>query len=385
MNISIFQEHCCGCGECFASCPFDAISMKPNRQGFCYPEVDLNKCKGCSICVESCSYNKDRGHKNTVLSAYAVKHVCGEVRALSRSGGVFTALSDVILHKRGSIYGCRLIGNDEAVHERAITQEGRDAFRGSKYIQSDIKDAFYQVADDLKNGKWVLFSGTPCQVSAVADYCKNYDTSKLILVDVVCHGVPSKRVWKDYLKYIARTKKKAIVGVDFRDKHRFGWSAHRETFSFSDGTTYSDSIFRKLFYAHYILRRDCFSCPYKNLNRAGDITIADCWGITDHYPEFDDNQGVSLVLINSDKGRKIYNQIDDVVQIEVELNKVMQACLEKNWIIPEEYEPFWKYYTNHTFRQVIDRYVDKKEHILIRGKNRVKEIGSKLKRILTER
>jgi len=364
-SIEQFKGHCCGCGECMAICPISAITMKQSANGFLYPQVQSDKCIGCSKCIAHCAFN-NKPLSNSLLKTYAVKHKNENVRAKSRSGGIFTAISDVVLEKGGVVYGCKLIDNARAVHARATTKKERDCFRGSKYIQSETYHLFNNVKEDLKSGLWVLFSGTPCQVNAIKDFCVDVETEKLLLVDIVCHGVPSPLVWSNYLEYIEKKHKKKVFSIDFRDKNKFDWAAHKETFFFEDSTDVSYDIFTQLFYSHTIIRKDCFQCPYKNLNRVGDISIADCWGIAKHYPEFNDNKGVSLVLINSSKGQYFYEQAQGISQIEVDINKLMQAPLRENWGEPINYDEFWKYYHRHSFEKVVNRYVNGKHSVFSR-------------------
>jgi len=373
MNIEIFKNHCCGCGECRAICPIDAITMQINTQGFYYPTVNLEKCVNCSKCVQHCSFNfSNNSQTKETTFAYAVKHTDETVRAASRSGGVFTALSDLIFDSNGVVYGCKLTNCREAVHTRATTKEERNKFRGSKYIQSITHNIFDSVKNDLKNGSWVLFSGTSCQVNAINDYCADVDCSKLLLVDIVCHGVPSPKVWGDYISFIEKANKKKITSVDFRDKVKFGWAAHVETFVFVDSSNYSNDLFKRLFYGHLILRKDCFECPYKTLNRISDITIADCWGIAEHYSDFDDNKGVSLVIINTNKGKNFFEHVKSIESIEVDINKLLQPALEINWHMPKEYDDFWNFYNKHSFKKVIDKFVFKKTSLYRRFKYFIK-------------
>lgn len=357
-NISDYHKHCCGCGECITVCPKHAITMRQNKHGFLYPDVNPHLCVQCGLCLKHCAFNKFQNVAVcTPKTSFAVKHTEETVRRESRSGGVFTALSDWILEQNGVVYGCKLFNNTIARHCRATTAKERDEFRGSKYIQSNTQSVFDAVKEDLKCGRWVLFSGTACQVAAISEYCKNMDCNRLVLVDVVCHGVPSPKVWRDYLRYMEKKVKANVIAVDFRDKKRFGWAEHMETFQFDDGSICSDMVFRKLFYDHYILRPSCFECPYKSLNRVSDITIADCWGIRTHYPDFDDNKGVSLVLVNSPKGQYIYDELRNIEQISVDLEKLMQPCLKENWPKPVDYDDFWEFYHRHSFNKVIKKYV----------------------------
>ncbi len=384
MTITQFQNHCCGCGECEAVCPKNAITMKQNTQGFYYPIIDESKCVDCSLCVKHCTFNQEASEKNTVLAAYAVKHTDEEIRAHSQSGGLFTALSDYALENGGVVYGCELVDCRTAIHTRATTKEERDRFRGSKYIQSQTHGIFESVKSDVESGLWVLFSGTSCQVNAVCDYCRDVDCSKLLLVDIVCHGVPSPKVWQRYVDFMERVHRKKIVAADFRDK-KFGWASHNETFTFEDGTQHNNTIFRRLFYAHYTLRRDCFECPHRNVNRVSDISIADCWGLAEQAPEFNDNKGTSLVLINTEKGRVVYDQLTSLNSMSVDICDYMQPALRMNWDVPADYEDFWEFYRKRSFKKVVDAYVWKRPRTIAKVKYWIRSTLSKCYHVIIPR
>ena len=226
---------------------------------------------------------------------YAVKHCRDDVVSASRSGGIFTAVSDWILHENGIVYGCILDENFQAVHTRAETALERDAMRGSKYIPSRMEDTFRLVQKDLKENRMVLFTGTSCQVAGLKNFLgRDYDN--LVCMDIVCHGVPSPEVWSEYLKWQSKRHRSKIIGVDFRNKKDYGWREHVETLYFSNGKLVNSRVFTKLFYNHAVLRPSCYKCPFKQIMHPGDITIADYWGIEKAAPEFDDNKGVSLVI-----------------------------------------------------------------------------------------
>lgn len=352
-------EHCCGCGQCIEVCHCNAISMIKNRQGFFYPSIEKQKCVNCGKCISSCSFNHFESSKESVISSFAVKHKDESIRANSRSGGVFTAISDWILEHDGVVYGCELIDYREAIHTRAVTKTERNKFRGSKYIQSQIFDCFKSVKNDLEKGRWVLFSGTPCQVDAIRNYCDNIKNDKLLLVDIVCHSVPSQKVWSDYLSHLSRKREKPVYVV-FRDKQKFGWASHKEKIVYNSGNVHYDDLFARLFLSNLISRKDCFSCPYKSLSRCSDITIGDCWGVAENYSEFDDNKGVSLVLVNSKKGDSVFKELDNINSINVDIHNILQPALSYNWEIPIEYDSFWKYYRWHSFRSVVKKYIYKK-------------------------
>ena len=287
---------------------------------------------------------------------YAVQHKNESIRAASRSGGVFTALSDWILEQQGVIYGCVLDENFVAVHIKADNARTRDRMRGSKYIQSRLEDTYKNIKNDLIVGRMVLFTGTSCQIDGLRKYLgKQYDN--LFCVDIVCHGVPSPKVWKTYLKWQEKRKMSKIKDVNFRNKNDYGWRAHIETLFFENGQIENGKIFTTLFYGHTILRPCCYVCPYKSVLHPGDITLADYWGIEKAAPEFDDNRGVSLVLINNEKGSNFFEQIKDRVKWkETRIEDSMQPPLIAPFPKPNERNHFWYDFDKKKFGYIVKKY-----------------------------
>lgn len=289
-------------------------------------------------------------------STYAVKHKDNDARMSSRSGGIFTALSDKFLNDGGVIYGCVLDEDFTAVHIRAESTEDRNRMRGSKYIQSEMRDVFSTVKGDLESGREVLFTGTSCQVAGLKGYIgKDYE--KLLCVDIVCHGVPSPMVWKDYLKWQEEKNGSKVKAVDFRNKRDFGWKAHVETLFFENGKQVNSRVFTTLFYGHSILRPCCYKCPYKDVIHPGDITIADYWGIDKAVPGFNDDKGISLVLINDDKGRDSFESIKDILEVhKTRLEDSMQPPMQAPYQVPEMRGQFWRDYYQMPFIAEVNKY-----------------------------
>ncbi|MDO5526473.1 MAG: Coenzyme F420 hydrogenase/dehydrogenase, beta subunit C-terminal domain [Prevotella sp.] len=228
---------CCGCTACASICNHNAITMEPDALGFLYPKVDVSKCTDCGLCEKVCAFN-DNYDKSLNLPrpyAYAARHNDMDEIMKSRSGAAFVAISDYILEQGGVVYGAGYKDHFRVAHKRATTKEERDEFRGSKYVQSDLIGVFRQVKQDLKNGLTVLFSGTPCQTSGLNSYIGKKLRENLILVDIVCHGVPGPFLWRDYIEFIEKKKGASITVVNFRDKEKYGWGAHHETFKFRGG------------------------------------------------------------------------------------------------------------------------------------------------------
>lgn len=294
--------------------------------------------------------------KWTEPKVYAAKHSNEGVRAASRSGGVFTALSDEVFKKSGVVYGCVMTEDFQAVHIRAEGKKTRDRMRGSKYIQSKLGDTFKQVKRDLDLGKNVLFSGTSCQVAGLHCFLgKEYDN--LICVDIVCHGVPSPLVWKKYLEWQEKKHSSRAISVDFRNKEKFGWRDHVETIKMENGHAAHSRVFARIFYSHNIIRPACFQCPYKSIMHPGDMTIADYWGIEKAAPRFDDDKGASLVLINNEKGEEAFEIIkNDLEWQATEIKDSMQPPLVKPFEEPAERKQFWKDFYSIDFEKIARKY-----------------------------
>lgn len=313
---------------------------------------------------------------------YAVKHKDEKIRAESRSGGMFTALSDKILEYDGVIYGCILTEDFRAVHIRTENKELRNRMRGSKYIQSRLGDIFKDVKSDLNSGRMVLFSGTSCQVAGLNKFLeKEYDN--LLCVDIVCHGVPSPLVWKKYLGWQENRAHAKVVSVDFRNKKDFGWRAHVETLILENGRPINSKVFAKIFYGHASLRPCCYECPYKSTMHPSDVTLADYWGIEKAAIGFDDNKGVSLVLVNNYKGKAAFQSVmEDIVYQSTKLEDSIQPPLKTPFPRPDNREIFWRDFKNMEFGNIAVKYGGNgvKNKLLNKVKNISRETLNLLKR-----
>lgn len=291
-----------------------------------------------------------------VPKVYAVKHCEEKVIVASRSGGIFTAVSDLVLDRRGVVYGCVLTDDFKAVHARAENAVQRDLMRKSKYVQSDLGDTYKQVKQDLLAGRAVLFSGTSCQVAGLRNYL-GAPYENLFCVDIVCHGVPSPKAWEAYLQWQEKKHRSKVVAVDFRNKKDYGWRAHVEKLWFQNGHVSESRVFANLFFEHSILRPSCYECPYKSTVHPGDITLADYWGIEKAAPEFDDNKGVSLVLVNNEAGEKIFESVKEKIRWkETRLEDSMQPALEAPFPAPENRAAFWSDFFNRSFDHIAKKY-----------------------------
>lgn len=328
------KADCCGCTACASICPKDAITMEPDTLGFKYPKVDLSKCIDCGLCEKVCAFN-DNYDKSLNLKEpeiYAARHKDIHEIETSRSGAAFIAISDYILENSGIVYGVGYKDHFRVAHKRATTKEERNEFKGSKYVQSDLAGIFKQVKEDLKQGNTVLFSGTPCQTAGLNSYIGKKLRENLVLVDIVCHGVPSPYIWRDYLSYIEKKYKNEVVKVNFRDKSRIGWSGHIESFVFENGKKIVSRIYTDLFQQNIMLRPSCGNCHYTNFTRPSDLTIADYWGWEKISSNFNiDNKGCSLLFINTEKGRILFKFIKDNLNIILSNKK---DCIQPNLTQP---------------------------------------------------
>lgn len=300
---------CCGCTACMAVCPHEAISMKEDVLGFRYPVVDHGKCTDCGLCDKVCDFQSASRPEipfGKGIECFASVHKDRKVLWESQSGGAFTALSDVVLEEGGVVYGACFNNDFSVSHHRAVSAAERDMMRGSKYVQSDMGDMFMQVRNDLSDGRKVLFCGTPCQVAGLRSYLPEKLRTGLVLLDFVCHGVPSPAIWKDYLAYQRGIKE--FSEVCFRDKKTCGWKIHKESFTSEDGSLRLSETYKVLFYKNIMLRDSCGRCPYNIYGRASDITLADFWGIGDVMPELDDKGGVSMVICRTPSGEELFSK-----------------------------------------------------------------------------
>lgn len=354
---------CTGCTACQTACPYGAISMSPDILGFLYPIVDASKCRSCGLCEKSCvivkGYDTIQNFDNPIC--YAARHREFKEVRLSRSGAVFAALSDVVLDKGGVVYGVGYKDHFRVAHKRACTRKERDEFRGSKYVQSDLSGVFGQVKHDLENGLWVLFSGTPCQTAGLRAAVNEQLQKNLICVDIICHGVPSPYIWRDFLNYIEAKTGRKVVAVNFRDKVMFGWSDHKETFKFS-GWRGVKIWFTDNFYKHIFFRRSCSECIFSNTRRPSDITLGDFWGCEKVLPaQNQDDMGMSFIMTNSDKGREILDLAHSKLNLyQVSLADGMQPNLQRPTHASPMRDEFEEDYSKYGFRYIYSKYANEK-------------------------
>ena len=352
-NIILNTDKCTGCSLCTIVCPVGAIKMIDDYRGFRVPIIDEHLCIECKKCVNTCDTKVEL---KEVKETYIAKNNNIEVYKASQSGGAFTAISDYILDKGGIIYGAAFDEHLRVVHQRAISAQKRDEMRGSKYIQSNMEETYNSIQEDLKNGKYVLFVGTPCQVVAVLKFAetKKLKSSKLYTVDILCHGVPSPCVWEDMKRYIENKYHSRIQSVKLVELEK----QTRPALCMEVGDKLiPDILYRKLYYSNLALRNSCYECKYNSTSRVGDITIGDAWGVEKENPSFNENRGVSLILFNTTKGLDIKNHIFSKMNVEkVEIDNYIQECLKTSAKVKRSKDAFWKEYQNKSFFYIVEKY-----------------------------
>lgn len=302
MIDTLNKKDCCGCHACMSVCPRNAIKMREDREGFLYPHVDQDLCIGCNQCEKVCPcLNKDQVSPQTPIACYAAKNPNEDIRLQSSSGGLFTLIAEKIIEQGGVVFRARWDDSFGVIHDFAETVEGLARFRGSKYLQSVIGDSYSRAAAFLKEGRKVLFSGTPCQIAGLKGYLGR-DDDNLLCVDIACHGVPSPKVWKAHLAYLGRGRKP--IAVNMREKNP-GWKSYSILYQFEGRKKRNLRVndpFMCCYLAGLISRPSCHDCPVKPNKGQSDIALADFWGITQlGFP--DDDKGTSLVLVNTQKGK----------------------------------------------------------------------------------
>lgn len=316
--INIEDKHnCCGCGACAQKCPKQCITLKQDSEGFLYPEVDTEKCIDCGLCEKVCPVQHPYEARKP-LQTLASINKDEKIRLESSSGGIFTLLADSVIHQGGVVFDARYDEEWQVTLDYTESIEGLAAFRESKYVQARTGETFKQCEKFLKEGRKVLFSGTPCQIAGLKHFLnKEYDN--LLTVDVVCHGTPSPKVWNLYLTEVAGSVLN-ITKVSMRDKSS-GWKQFSFVMTYNNKNEKNDGAFTlsvpfnrndymQAFLKNMILRPSCYACVCKELKSGSDITIADYWGIQSVAPEMNDDKGTGLVLINTEKGRECFGQLD---------------------------------------------------------------------------
>ena len=347
MISSIKKDDCFGCGACSQACPKKCIKMAEDKEGFLYPSIDHSFCVGCGLCDQSCpvtghnittsetekrivSANNNQTRHSGVYVAYSENM---DIRMASSSGGAFSSLAQCVLNKKGVVFGAAF-DKDWSVHHIEVTSdENLERIRESKYLQSRIDNTYQRAKYYLDMGRVVLFSGTGCQIAGLKGYLgKEYDN--LVTIDVLCHGVPSPKVWNAYIKEKEQSFGASINNIHFRNKKK-GWKKYSLFLGFENGKQYyrffAKDPYMILFLDNLSLRPSCYNCKFKTVFSKADLSLGDCWGIKKWKPELDDDKGISVVLVHTEKGEALLGEVkNNLLMQTVELEKVWQPMLSKS-------------------------------------------------------
>lgn len=330
------KRDCCGCTACMAICPKKCIQMKPDEEGFLYPVVDKKKCVECNACNKVCPIQNPVTEEKKLQKAYLVQHRNEKVRVDSSAGGAFTAIATVVIQNGGVVFGAAYDESFHVQHTYVKTVDGLKKFRNSKYVQSKLGNSFCKVKDFLQEGKWVCFSGTPCQVEGLSRFLrKPYE--KLVLVDVVCHGIPSPLVWNKYLEYQEQSFPNPD-NIRFRDKF-YGYKYSTMSIIQDGENVYHagsqlDPMLRA-FFSDCCDRPSCYECPFKKQYRVSDFTIWDCFTVYDFNKKLDDDKGTTRVLCHSHKAVKLMQGVIEVARCEeVSVDKLVAGVKEMFESVP---------------------------------------------------
>lgn len=395
MHVETKSQKCCGCTACMAICPTQAIKMQSDSEGFLCPQVSHDICVECGMCVKVCpTAAKPTMHTKQIevpMQAYAVKWQ-DVARVSSASGAFFPAVAKYVLEtKNGWVCGC-VLREDTLMPEHIVSNTWADVQRmqDSKYVQSDMKSCYKKIEELLKTGQTILFTGTSCQVSGLYSFldCKKISTERLLTIDFFCHGVPSPKIWRDYLRFYEEKKHRKPIAYRFRSK-RYGWgsssrgSSHLNSITYKntiqvahqDNVSWASRMWRTVFFSNLCIRNYCHSCPYATINKPADFTMGDFWGIEKFHPEFDDGKGCSVVIARTKKAQSTMSEVEWLTSEKVTLDEAIQK--QANAFAPstanQHRADFWDDYGKYGFEYCAKKY------FLYTTKDRVKAI---IKRVL---
>lgn len=358
------SQSCTGCGACYNACHHDAISLSPDIEGFLRPVIDTKKCIGCGLCQKACPILNCSVRDRVPFHLYGAWNNDDEIVKQSSSGGLFSLIANEILDKNGVVFGAAY---DEQLNVRHIGVENKaDLFklRSSKYIQSDINDTYRQVFSFLRKGRFVLFTGTPCQIAGLYGCLGNRNSENLFTCDLLCHGAPSPMIFQEYKKWLEKKHNANMISYVFRDKH-WGWNGWCLKATFDNGVVYygknHEDAYFQAFIREYIMRPSCYDCHFVGTKRFGDITLADFWGYKQKNSEKNNrNKGISIVMTNTLKGEKMFNQIRGKLTY---YERTVEDAAKVNWTLytsfqaAEDRTEFWKDFYNHGFEYLMPRYL----------------------------
>ena len=355
------KSDCTGCASCANGCPVKCITMEPDEKGFLYPNVDRSVCLQCGNCKTACPVlNKDRFQTPVESVFYGCKNSDDSIRIASSSGGFFYELARCVIVKGGIVFGARFSDDFKKVyHSEAQTMDEVRPMMVSKYVQSEIGQSYVKVRDYLKIGKTVLFTGTPCQIAGLRSFIG--DNDNLILAEIICHGVPSPKVWNIYLSSIENEYGGTVAFVTFRDKSR-SWRQSDFKVEFDNGQTFiqpnKDNPYMKSFLRNLSLRDSCTDCKFKRFASGADITMGDFWGSTELGSCYSDDIGISVIALHSDRGRDAFNTLQGRLTGVVRLSEYSAFVFNESYKTSPAKHPLSDSFFERIDKEIIGALID---------------------------
>lgn len=380
INI-IDKAKCCGCTACANICPNQCIEMKADEEGFLYPAVRKNLCSNCGLCEKICPIHSNQSFEERKRESYVLRTKDKETLLQSTSGGFTSPIIEWIKNNNGLVCGATYADDFTVQHELVkASAKGVEKFKGSKYVQSNLNSCFTEIKSALQSGEWVLFVGTTCQVAGLKAFlCKDFET--LITVDLVCHGTPSPKLWKKYIEYQQQKYNSNIAEVSFRNK-TYGYHSGTMKIVFQNGKEYYGSarvdFMLKSFFSEISSRPSCYGCSFKQMERCSDFTIYDCWHASQLVDGLkDDDSGYTNVIVQSEKGRWLFDQIKDSYisyPVDTDMAINLDGIMVNRSAIPHaKRKEYYKELDNECLPKHIQRFIPirKKDYII----ESVKEIA----------
>lgn len=384
LNIVPYDE-CTGCSACINSCPVPCIAMHQDRNGFRYPYVDLSACIRCGKCYSVCPVKNEVKMSRGSHIFYACKHKDDNVRNDSSSGGFFYELARHILSKGGVVFGAAFTEDyHKVIHIHAQSLKELIPIRVSKYLQSEVDQSFPEVKEFLKNNKFVLFSGTPCQIAGLQSYLGN-PSDHLVLAEVVCHGVPSPKVWDIYLSGLENKHGSKVKFVTFRDKSK-SWRNSDFLTLFENGEEFrqpnSENPYMKAFLRNLSIRPSCTNCRFKKFTSGADLTMGDFWGSTELGDSYNDDIGISVVALNTLKGRIFFDSAKDNLTGVVKLSEKQAFVFNESYRLSasknEDAGSFFSFLSDYSFPELVSRFASDVNGRIVRCSS----LATRIKRLL---
>lgn len=376
MTKRIKCEGCTGCSVCANVCPKKAIKMEKNSEGFLYPKIDESKCINCGVCGKKCPVinSKQNEAMNECYMGYALN---SSIQYNSSSGGIFTIIANYVIDNGGIVIGAAFDDKNKLSHIPVTKKDDLHKLRGAKYLQSDMGNILEYIKENIKEKK-ILFVGTPCQVAGVKSFVKE-KKENLICIDLICHGVPTPKLFEKYVKELEQKNGEKMSNYNFRDKTT-GWEKYSNTIILgkkNKSQLHSKNDYMNLFLSDIALRESCYNCNFKLGNKYSDITLGDFWGIKKFYPEMYDKKGVSAIIFNTKNGQEIFDGIKNEIKYKkCNIEEIIEGnkSLITSGKICKKRDDFFYDLDNLNVRKLAKKYGIKEENLFKRIIKKVKKL-----------